>query len=68
MGFLQHFHLVIKYKKGIHNKVPDMLSRPIINASTILRYNPLECGIYAKQYARDDDFKELYDASTRDNQ
>jgi hypothetical protein len=52
MGFLQQFHLVIKYKKGIHNKVADMLSRPIINASTILRYNPLAHEIYAEQYAR----------------
>ena len=34
MGFLQQFHLVIRYKKSIHNKVADMLSRPIINAST----------------------------------
>ena len=25
MGFLQTFHLVIRYKKGIYNKVVDML-------------------------------------------
>ena len=41
MGFLQQFHLVIIYKKGIHNKVADMLSRPIINASTILKHNSI---------------------------
>jgi len=37
MGFLQQFHLVIKYTKGIHNEVADMLSRKMINASTIVR-------------------------------
>jgi hypothetical protein len=36
MGFLQQFHLVIKYKKGTSNKVDDMLSRPPIVASIIL--------------------------------
>ena len=36
MGFLQQFHLVIKYKKGIHNKVVDMLSRPLMNASIFI--------------------------------
>jgi hypothetical protein len=57
MSSLQQFHLVIKYKKGIHNKVVDMLSRPIINTSTILRVNPLPHESYEEQYARDDDFK-----------
>jgi hypothetical protein len=28
MGFLQQFHLAIRYKKGIFNKFVDMLSRP----------------------------------------
>jgi hypothetical protein len=60
MGFLQQFHLVIKYKKGIHNKVADMLSRPIINASTILKHNSLAHESYVEQYARDDDFKDVY--------
>jgi hypothetical protein len=67
MCFLHHFHLVIKYKKGIHNKVPYMLLRPVIIASKILRYNPLAHEIYAEQYARDDDFKEVYDALTHRN-
>jgi hypothetical protein len=45
-----------------------MLSRPVINASTILRYNPLAHEIYVERYAKDDDFKEVYDALTHDNQ
>ena len=39
MGFLQKFHLVIKYKKGIYNKAVDMLSRTIVSATTILKHN-----------------------------
>ena len=34
--FLQQFHLVIKYKKGIQNKVVDMLYRPPISASIMI--------------------------------
>jgi hypothetical protein len=41
MGFLQQFHLVIKYKKGTSNKVADILSRPPISASIILKNNSL---------------------------
>jgi len=51
MGFIQKFHLVVKYKKGIHKKVADMLSRPIINASTILKHNFVLYEIYIEQYA-----------------
>lgn len=60
MGFLQQFHLVIRYKKGIHNKVADMLSRPIINVSTILKHNSIMHEDYIKQYAQDVDFKDAY--------
>ena len=42
MGFLQQFHLVIKYKKGIQNKVADMLSRPPISASIFIEQIPLD--------------------------
>ena len=55
MGFLQQFHLVIGYKKGIHKKVAYMLSRPIINASTILKHNSMLHESYVEQYAQDMD-------------
>jgi hypothetical protein len=45
-----------------------MLSRPLITTSTILRYNPLAHEIYAEQYAKDNYFKEVYDALTCVNQ
>ena len=41
MGFLQQFHLVIRYRKGICKKVADMLSRPIINEYFILKHNSI---------------------------
>ena len=39
MGFLQQFHMVIRYQKGIYNKVVDMLSRPIVSVATIFKHN-----------------------------
>jgi len=60
MGFLQHFHLVIKYKKGTSNKVADMLSHPPISASIILHNASFSFESYAKQYSNNDDFKEIY--------
>ena len=50
MGFLQQFHLVIRYKKGIHNR--------IINASTILKHKSVM--FESEQYAQDVDFKDVY--------
>jgi len=46
MGFLDQFHLVIKYKKGTTNKVVDMLSIPSLNASVILQNSSLAHEIY----------------------
>jgi hypothetical protein len=46
MGFLQQFHLVIKYKKGTSNKVANMLSRPPIVASIILKNTSLSHDSY----------------------
>jgi hypothetical protein len=48
MGFLQQFHLVIKYKKGTSNKVADMLSRPPIVASIILKNTSLSHDSYVE--------------------
>jgi hypothetical protein len=64
MGFLQQFHLVIKYKKGTSNKVVDMLSRPPIVASIILKNASLYHDSYVEQYAIDEDFKEVYEKLT----
>ena len=68
MGFLQQFHLVIKYKKGTSKKVADMLSRPPIVASIVLKNASLSHEIYIEQYAADDDFKEIYEKLTNGTQ
>jgi len=59
MGFLQQFHLVIRYKKGIDNKVDDMLSRPIVSATTLLKHNFVLHEIYIEKYALDNDFQDV---------
>jgi hypothetical protein len=64
MGFLQQFHLVIKYKKGTSNKVDDMISRPLIVASIILKNTSISHGSYVEKYAIDEDFKEAYEKIT----
>jgi hypothetical protein len=67
MGFIQQFHLVIRYKKGIYNKVVDMLSRPIISASVILKHSPIMHESYVEQYALDTDFNEVYETLCHSN-
>jgi hypothetical protein len=67
MGFLQQFHLVIRYKKGIFNKVVDMLSRPIVSALVILKQSPIMHESYVEQYALDADFKEVYETLCHSN-
>ena len=60
MGFLQQFHLVIRYKKGIFNKFADMISRPIISATNLLKNDSIVHESYIEQYALDVDFKDVY--------
>jgi hypothetical protein len=67
MGFLQQFHLVIKYKKDIQIKVVDMLSRPSVNASIVLQHSSLAHENNIKRYARDEDFKEVYETLIHGN-
>jgi hypothetical protein len=64
MGFLQQFHLVIKYKKGTSNKVVNMFSTPPIVASIILQNTFLSHDSYVEQYAIDEYFKEVYEKLT----
>ena len=67
LDFIQQFHLVIKYKKGVFNKVVDMLSRPIVSASVILKQSPIMHESYVEQYALDIDFKEVYETLCHSN-
>ena len=66
MGFLQQFHLVIKYKNGTSNKVVDMLSRTPIVASIISKNAPLSHDIYIEQYSSNEYFKEVDTVTTLD--
>jgi hypothetical protein len=68
MGFLQQFHLVIRYKKGINKKVADMLSRPPISASIVLKDDSLAHVGYIEQYATDEYFKDVYERLTHGSQ
>ena len=52
---------VIKYKKGTINKVANMLSRPPIVASIVLKNASLSHESYIEQYADDDDFNDIYE-------
>jgi len=61
MGFLQQFHLVIRYKKGTQNKIADMLSRPPIVATVVILQNSsLMHEGYKEQYEVDPDFQNIY--------
>jgi hypothetical protein len=68
MCFLQQFHLVISYKKGIYNKFVDLLSRPIVSASIILKHNSTMHESYVEHYSLDVDFKEVYATLCHSNQ
>ena len=64
MGFLQQFHLVIKYKKGNKNKLTDMISRPptskITALGTLMHMDLFTHDAYREVYLEDEDFKVVY--------
>ena len=68
MSFLQQFHLVIRYKKGIYNKVDAMISKLIISVATILKHNYVLHDSYVEQYALDSYFQDVYATLSQGNQ
>ena len=60
MSYLQQFNIVIKYKKGMTNKLADMLSRPPAPISSALlvamKIQPIVPSEFAKGYDTDADF------------
>ena len=64
MGFLQQFHLIIKYKKGSTNKLEYILSRITIDKITTLgthmHIEPFTHDAYKEEYIEYEDFKEVF--------
>lgn len=55
----------IKYRKGVDNKFVDMLSRLVANALLIMKDIYLALNSYVKQCAKNDVFREVYEALTK---
>ena len=68
MGFLQQFHLAIRYMKGIFNKFFDIISRPIISVSTLIKNDSIVHESYIEQYAHYLDFQDVYASLSEGNQ
>ena len=61
--YLQKFHLNIKYKKGITNRVADCLSRPLVVAlTTVLDSYDHETSGWSELYENDHEFAPTYRA------
>jgi len=59
-GFSTKISFGYQVKKGISNKVFDMISRPIVNSSVILKHNSVLHESYIEQYAYKNDFRDVY--------
>eukprot|EP00253_Pinus_taeda_P025300 PITA_25300 len=64
----EQLHLVIKNKKGIYNKVVNVLSRPIVSATNLLKHNSILHESYIEQYSLDNDFQDVYAKLSQGNQ
>jgi len=60
MGFLHQFHLLLRYKKGIYNRVADMLSRLGVNVAILLKNKYVFLESYVEKYTHEADFQEVY--------
>ncbi|OMP09092.1 hypothetical protein COLO4_05809 [Corchorus olitorius] len=61
MGFLEQFHLLIRYKKGKTNQLADWLSRPPLKVANMVMYRePSNSVIYKEQYIEDTCFQNAY--------
>jgi hypothetical protein len=64
VGFLQHFHLVIKYNNGSTYKLEYMISRPytsnITTLGTLMHMEPITHDAYKEVYTENEDFKEVF--------
>ena len=64
MEFLEKIHLIIKYKKGITNKLSDILSRTptskITTLKILIHMEPFSHGAFKEEYVEDEEFKEVF--------
>ncbi len=59
-GFPTKISFGNQVQKGTSNKVDDMISRPPIVASIVLKNAYLSHDSYVEQYTIDEEFKEVY--------
>ncbi|CAL9018650.1 unnamed protein product [Prunus brigantina] len=67
MSYLQQFNIIIKYKKGVTNKLADMLSRPPRHSALLvaLQLQPVVLSEYITSYDSDPEFKMFFDKLQR---
>ena len=63
MSYLMTFDILIRYKKGVTNKLADMLSRPPISLLVAMRIQPLVPSEYEPKYQSSKDFKKVYETA-----
>jgi hypothetical protein len=61
-SYIQHFHLVIRYKKDNSNKMDDLLIRPPTPFLSILEVHYATYDTWKYQYDNDRDFRDILEA------